>query len=372
LDPDAFDGLNVTSIRSVSGKGAIPPPTALKNLAKRGTLRQLVIGFGDRAHLDDGIFEDFSTIEQLNIVPSMGGNRLESIADGTFQGLETNLKRLIISVLKQNDFPTVALSKLTNLENIEFEDSSITNIPVDAFKPFTNLKVLDFNRGALLNGANEDGAFLSLPQQMDTISMEENGLLSMPKTSVQSLGSLSLSGNEITNIAKGDVPKSLQRLEASKNPITSIEMDAIALPANGGDVLLVNTDIDTIDLAVIDWSNNPQNFGLEMSGKSLTISDLSKVPETVNGTIFVSNNLEMVDKSIGDLVTARNGISFLLRFNNHFQCEGSEWMAYYVLCTSPSLSLPSLDVYGTTCSGAGEWSGKLLSDYLKAKVPDPC
>jgi Leucine-rich repeat (LRR) protein len=296
--------------------------------------------------------------------------RVTDIEDGAFNGLEKNLKVLQVDYYGQNDLPTNAISKLTQLEKLELEWSHIKNIPVDAFTPFKNLKVLDFDNGnADLDDANNKGAFLSLPPDMEILSLERNKLRSLPKTNLRSLKVLSLSGNNITKVTKDELPygKSLTVLRLEENPVDTIETDAIAVQVQSAS-LLDGIRVPAVDLAIFDWSSQPSGFYLSLAGndhlKTFSISDISKIPEKTSGIIMPGyGGLEEIDKSIGNLIDQRSGIDILLYGNTNFKCQGSEWLAYYVFCTE------QLNPQGTMCVDQG---GKLLADYLKEQVPNPC
>jgi len=370
-DPNAFNGIKVNGFNAVNINGLIPPPAALKQLGRNG-LR----GFNTRIYagenrLEKGVFKDFPSLQNIHLVFGSGG-RILSIDDGAFDGLENTLEELTIDSVAMEDFPK-EITKLTKLKLLGLASSDIKNIPIDTFKSFEQLTYLRFDNDDIrigsidLNEANENGVFLSLPKSLANLNLDGTQLNSFPKINLPNLEDLSVAGNNIKIIKKGNsgIGKSTS---IGNNPIDTIEIDSILLPSNDGGLNLIGTNLVSLDLSVFDYSRNPQQFwlGFEYTNqlKTLMVSNITKIPQSVKGTIDIwFSNLEIIDKSIDDLLKTRKDIAISLLFDHNLKCENSEWLAYYAFCT------PQLDIGEARCADQG---GKLLEDYLKEKVPNPC
>jgi hypothetical protein len=372
---DAFIGVNISNIYISRIKNPIPPPTALKKLGQRGDLRSLGFAYIEEVQLTNGIFSDFQSIETIDI----GATNITKIEDDAFQGLEKNLKLLSLEGIWLKDFPTKAVSRLVNLEKLELEESEFTNIAPNSFSTLQKLRIIDFdcNGGghADLDEANEKGAFASLPDSVELLSLEGNHLRSFPKVKApNSIHTLSVSGNQLTQITKEDISQypNLMSFDIATNPIDTIEQDSIIFPANGGSFSLVNTGLKSIDLSIFDWGVVPSDFTLDLSAnaklETITVSDAGKISSSVTGTIRLDQRrmktgLKTIDQSIDDLLTRIKGIKINIDGNENFVCKGSEWLAYYLFCSK------QLSAEGTQCA---DQKGMRLESWLWVKNPDPC
>jgi len=107
-------------------------------------------------------------------------------------------------------------------------------------------------------------------------------------------------------------------------------------------------------------------LGLVNSTKltSITVTDVEKIPQSIKQIDAANSRLTYVDPLIEKVVTRKFFKRLNLADNIDFNCnENVNWMARYVLCDD----YRKVSVQNTRCS-----TGRLLSDYLKEAVPNPC
>ncbi|XP_037785286.1 protein artichoke-like [Penaeus monodon] len=176
--------------------------------------------------LPSEVFSQSSGVSQLQISHS----NLQSLADGSFEGLEGSLEKLTIKHCKLNAIPQSPLFQLGHLTNLDFENNNITEIPSFAFSKLTLVSLnLKDNRINLVS----DYAFDGLKETLEVINFNGNNLSQLPLSSLRKLSSLKklhVAWNHIPDVHLDEhngLP-TLEYLDMSSNRIRKIKSTSLS------------------------------------------------------------------------------------------------------------------------------------------------
>ena len=106
------------------------------------TFTEVTLAGNDITALGSNAFKTASGDGLRTTTLDVTDNRITSIDDAAFAGLEANLQVLKLDVNAMTSFPTVAISTLVNLQELYLKGFNIADIPDDALSPLTSLRVV--------------------------------------------------------------------------------------------------------------------------------------------------------------------------------------------------------------------------------------
>ena len=174
--------------------------------------------------LNDGTIISLTKID-------LSENKISTIRDNAFDGLQNSLKVLILHVDQMSIFPSEALSKLTSLTSLSLINFNTSLLPADAFNSQVNMEYLLIRSCGLVSLQQN---IFSSQKSLKALSLDSNHLPEIPASalsSLQNLETLNLMSNEITKLGADAFPNlpSLRVLDLSYNRFRSIDKLAFNL-----------------------------------------------------------------------------------------------------------------------------------------------
>ncbi len=226
VHPDAFDGLNFSTVRkSIPGialNGNVIetlPASVFDNVTG---LQSIDLNYNHITGFEDGVFAGLNELKRLYL----SRNHIKVLPDGLFDGL-TALESLHLSFNDLTALEADTFADLSNLETLDISRGQIASLDADSFKGLTALETLDLQRNAIpalpaavfddldnlsvlrltLNNISSLNAnTLSGLTNITELYLGGNNLASLPGDSFQnliSLTTLDLQANDLTSVDEG-------------------------------------------------------------------------------------------------------------------------------------------------------------------------
>ena len=226
VHPDAFDGLNFSTVRkSIPGialNGNVIetlPASVFDNVTG---LQSIDLNYNHITGFEDGVFAGLNELKRLYL----SRNHIKVLPDGLFEGL-TALEILHLSFNDLTALEADTFADLSNLETLDISRGQIASLDADSFKGLTSLETLDLQRNAIpalpaavfddldnlsvlrltLNNISSLNAnTLSGLTNITELYLGGNNLASLPGDSFQnliSLTTLDLQANDLTSVDEG-------------------------------------------------------------------------------------------------------------------------------------------------------------------------
>jgi len=252
---------------------------------------------------------------------------------------------------------------------LAYTNFTSTSLPRQAFANLTDLQDINLSGFLDLEFAVRDGVLDDLPRTLNSVTLNNCGLRSIPAQISQRLDQLvylSLYNNQITATTRIDfkIMSALKSLGLSGNPIERIESGSFQQLSSCKDLLLQNTKLAQFDLSEFSGMNSLEVFyGQSDTMSKLIVTNPAEVPQSLQLLNFAASGLTQVHDDV-DIIITREKFGILSLYNSKkINCDQKmHWMAKHVLC-----SLVKIDVKQATCD-----DGILISDYLRKAVPSPC
>ncbi|ROT62627.1 putative chaoptin [Penaeus vannamei] len=285
--------------------------------------------------LPPGLFTSSAGVSSLQISHS----GLQTISDGSFQGLENTLESLTIMHSQLTAVPQAALQTLTRLRALDLEANNITEL--QSFS-FFKLKLVSLNLKG--NGIKliSEYAFDGLHETLEELNLMNNKLKQLPIPALRRLSklrTLKATWNRISDVINDGYSRlpALEVLDLSSNHFTqltsstlgtmpvllslSMYMNEISLLS--GDAFVQNTRLQTLYLSHNDITNvEPETFTYTIYIRVIDLGDnhlhsisngmFRNLPEIQE--IFLNNNNILKIKN--DTFTNSTKITVLYLQNN--------------------------------------------------------
>ena len=148
VHPDAFDGLNFSTVRkSIPGialNGNVIetlPASVFDNVTG---LQSIDLNYNHITGFEDGVFAGLNELKRLYL----SRNHIKVLPDGLFDGL-TALESLHLSFNDLTALEADTFADLSNLETLDISRGQIASLDADSFKGLTALETLDLQRNAI-------------------------------------------------------------------------------------------------------------------------------------------------------------------------------------------------------------------------------
>ena len=237
--------------------------------------------------LPSDVFEHLTGLTKLEIV---GGGIPGSVHVDSLTGLESLTDLTINADFPDNMLISGFLSRVPNVEIIDFKSSGLTNVSDDAFFYLFAINSLDMSSNALT----------TLPEQilydmivLETLDISANALTNIPQDLFKytvSLRSFDISRNAITSLPSGlfDSLISLQTLDLSENSLqtlpsgifdSTVALENIDLSQNSLDYIPGGLFNSLVNLHTLDVTDNalttlPENlFNPLISATSVSLTE---------------------------------------------------------------------------------------------------
>jgi Leucine-rich repeat (LRR) protein len=367
-DFQAFQGPQVQTLSVSRLAGVLPPSGELNRLGANGLQSLIISNSGETVQLTDNAFAEFNSLTTLVIA----NTPISSFRPAAFAGLEKTLIELKLTSANLDTFPRDYIGGLTNLTHLDLSNNDMRNFQQSAFTSFVSLTnlILDGND---LNRAIIAKAFDNLPKSVITLFLENGGLTSIPSQIFQQNTQttiISLADNYITSIRLNDFTPNtdLTYLGLSNNPINNIDRGSLQPLNRCQSLLLDNSQLSSFDLSSLNGMNELIYLGLVNSSKltSVTVTDVGQVP-LLREIDLMNSHLTYIDPDVAQIVSRKNFDRLDISENIDFVCDQNvNWIARYALC--PDFQTHNnIQIRNTRCN-----SGRLLDEYLKEAVPNPC
>lgn len=262
ISVNAFVGLDNLEELDLSYNYLETIPEAVGSLPK---LKKLILLGNNIMYLKNNSFQGLNNLQDLNL----NVNEISKIDPDAFCGLENSLKDVRLHYNNLNTIPSDALRSLKRLSFLVMSRNNIQLIPKDGFVGFSSLKVLELDSNALIY---YDEMFTGLENTLETLTLRETGLDSLPVMSLAPLNRLTdldVSRNKINTLSNGNIGYlKLKTIDLSHNGLTEIHPDAFI-----GIKRTIGLDLDNNGLSNISFVLNvvPCAFSyIDVSGNDIT------------------------------------------------------------------------------------------------------
>lgn len=216
IDPGTFEGLTVLKVLLLDDNQLMRIPTA--SFQFLSSLAELRIGLNSFKTLPNSSFVGLNSLTTLDLT----GAELEYISIHAFDGLNTNLRNLVLTDNRLDTIPTKQISRLTRLEELSIGQNAFLTVPRNAFKGLTNLRTLIISGAPKLRTV-ESGAFtdnLNLESLLLTNNKRLTQIADGVLTGLPNLKDLVLRDNGFTSFKESLAAwPELRRLDLSENPL---------------------------------------------------------------------------------------------------------------------------------------------------------
>ena len=173
VHPDAFDGLNFSTVRK-----------SIPGIALNGNVIET---------LPASVFDDVTGLQSIDL----NYNHITGFEDGVFAGLN-ELKRLYLSRNHIKVLPDGLFDGLTALESLHLSFNDLTALEADTFAGLSNLETLDISRGQI---ASLDADSFKGLTALETLDLQRNAIPALPAAVFDDLGNLSVLRLTLNNIS---------------------------------------------------------------------------------------------------------------------------------------------------------------------------
>lgn len=212
----SFEGIPNLRVLMLDDNQLSMVPT--QQLAPLNNLAELFLGLNSFTTIAPGSFEVVNHLSTLDLK----GAALVNISLESFRGLDNSLRQLDLSDNRLLRIPTLHLSELVRLEELNLGQNHFELIPEGAFMGMKNLRHLEISGSLHLRkiqagafGANSNLESITIASNLVLDEMQEGALSGLPH-----LKHLILRDNALTTLDEGLFPWSeLHTLDLSENPI---------------------------------------------------------------------------------------------------------------------------------------------------------
>ena len=308
---------------------------------------EVTLARNDITTLGADAFKTSSGVGLHTGVLDLTDNQITSIDDAAFAGLEETLEVLKLDVSGMTSFPTTALAPLVNLRELYLSGFAIAAIPDNALSAMTSLRIVSFENCGIESVSNGD--FANQRSSLQELHLSLNELSTVPVlNTLTALQVLNLHGNDRIRTIGDDAfngLSSLQTLALSQMGVSTINANAfnsvrstlrhLSLSRNGDN--LIHSDL----LALQQLS---QLRMLELNGNGVT-----QIPLNLFQQMSRLEELDFQDNAISALTDdSFDGLTSSLRILNlagnnmqqieQFTFEDLSGLTSLTLDDNPSLS----------------------------------
>jgi len=167
------------------------------------------------------VFRNTSNLEKLSLSGNPLGVFLFLLKDNEYLIDIPSLYELDISRCGINDLKPTTFSRLTQLQSLKLSGNMLESIHLKTFKDLPYLESVDFSDNNIIDF---DGNLFESNHEINSLSLRNNSLISVPKLKTPSLEELDLSQNEIYFIGQSVLTHlvNLIQLNLSQNKISHI------------------------------------------------------------------------------------------------------------------------------------------------------
>jgi Leucine-rich repeat (LRR) protein len=229
LEESAFEGthqrLHTLSIHNSPSLTIVP-----RAVAKVVALKRLDLSNNAISEIYAYTFFGAAKLSYLNLE----ANRLTSMAENAFLGLENNLRELNLKDNAFQTFPMSAVKILKKLQSLNLAGNRIENVTAEAFTRLDSIRYLDLSNNKF---AYLDKETLNCMPNLQRLWMANNGLEDIETgslTGLHDLETIDLSGNSLTDLPR-DIfahTRRLTRVDLTRNSLktlSSVFIDLYAL-----------------------------------------------------------------------------------------------------------------------------------------------
>ena len=219
IEENAFEGthqkLHTLSIHNSPRLKIVP-----RAVSKVAALKRLDLSNNAISEIYAYTFFGSAKLSFLNLE----ANRLTTMAENAFLGLENTLRELNLKDNRFQMFPMSAVKILKKLQSLNLADNSITNITAEPFTRLETIRFLDLN-GNKFSFLDKDT--LAFMPSIQRLWMANNGLEDIEAGSLSGLHDLEtidMSGNTLTDLPR-DIfahTRRLKRVDLSRNKLKSL------------------------------------------------------------------------------------------------------------------------------------------------------
>ncbi len=249
VHPDAFDGLNFSTVRK-----------SIPGIALNGNVIET---------LPASVFDDVTGLQSIDL----NYNHITGFEDGVFAGLN-ELKRLYLSRNHIKVLPDGLFDGLTALESLHLSFNDLTALEADTFAGLSNLETLDISRGQI---ASLDADSFKGLTALETLDLQRNAIPALPAAVFDDLDNLSVLRLTLNNISSLNA----NTLSGLTN-ITELYLGGNNLASLPGDSFQNLISLTTLDLQANDLTSVDEGLfsGLaDLEVLRLDGNQLSALPE---------------------------------------------------------------------------------------------
>jgi Leucine-rich repeat (LRR) protein len=217
LSIETFQGLETTlkTLSVVNSKLKEIPQQALNKLKN---LETLDLESNDMVEIDS-----YSLYGLPLVSLNLQSNKINTLLEFSFGGLENTLEELVLINNKLEQFPLQALRRLRKLQILKLQSNQISQIPDDGFTRFTVLTNLDLQSNRIDH--LDSRSFITMPKLV-SLSLSNNQLTILSDNSIFvhliDLETLDLSLNNLRIVDLNNL-SSLRTLDLSNNHLHDIQ-----------------------------------------------------------------------------------------------------------------------------------------------------
>ncbi|XP_053207552.1 slit homolog 2 protein-like isoform X2 [Panonychus citri] len=220
IEPEAFSGLEDKLVK-LSLPDNILSEIPIKSLSTLTALRTLDLSVNNITSIPPSAF-----ISNQLVTLKLADNRLDTIDQFAFQGLEPHLKHLNLKGTSVKVIPT-AIDNLTALAFLDLAQNRLTSLPPRQFANLQTLTALSLERNKIKT--IDDEAFLGVNDSLSSLSLLNNQIKTFPSQAISSLTELrvlDLGFNIIESIPEDAFHKNtlLTLLALDGNPMSTLSL----------------------------------------------------------------------------------------------------------------------------------------------------
>ena len=148
VHPDAFDGLNFSTVRKqipgIALNGNVIETLPASVFDDVTGLKSIDLNYNHITGFEDSVFAGLNELKRLYL----SRNHIKVLPDGLFEGL-TALESLYLSFNDLTALEANTFADLSNLETLDISRGQIASLDADSFKGLTSLETLDLQRNAI-------------------------------------------------------------------------------------------------------------------------------------------------------------------------------------------------------------------------------
>ncbi|XP_064613064.1 leucine-rich repeat-containing G-protein coupled receptor 5-like [Liolophura sinensis] len=274
-----------------------------QGLDKLVALKTLKLAGNTKLKLERGSFRGLASLETLDL----HGCYMNTLPDGTFDGIKGTLRKLDIIFNELESIPT-AIRQLRNLEEVDFDSNPLSYVPAKAFRGMNKLKKLTLSRHDFSKPDSiHPLAFVDVAPTLENLDFYHSDITVYPAKALaplKKLKSLSFNSNNIHTFP----PKAFQPLDSLEeltldgnifefsremfdgitDTLTMLSIRDMRLTELPLHELAVLDNLQWLDASSNDFTSLPDNFTQGLHARRYTLNWMNIAD--VSPLAFVWNN----------------------------------------------------------------------------------